>query len=344
MELSAMLERLAAVEAAALVALQKCSDASALQALRRDILGKKGDLAALLRAMRELDAAERPGFGAEVNQVKARLESAFTAKEEADEGARRARDLAGRRLDLTLPGRGQWVGAEHPLRRVQRRIEDVFIRMGFDLAHGPLAELDYFNFEALNFPVDHPARDMQDTLMLENGRVLRTHTSPVQIRTMLAYAPPIRIIAPGAVFRRDDDITHSPMFFQVEGLHIDRHLHLGHLKGILGHFVAEFFGDDIGIRLRPSFFPFTEPSVEVDIGCIFCKRAGCRICKQTGWLEICGAGMVDPNVLAEVGLDPEEWGGWAFGVGVERVAMLLYGVSDIRLFYESDQRFLSQFA
>jgi len=323
--------------------IEAATDASVLTFLQKRYLGRKGEVQAYMQNMRELAVEERPKFGAWLNEVRDKLNA------RVDEVSARLQeetlrcDLSQRRVDLTLPGRVPCRGAEHPLRRVQREIEDIFLKMGFEIACGPQAEWDFFNFEALNFPPDHPARDMQDTLMLENGALLRTHTSPVQIRTMLCYEPPIRIIAPGTVYRRDDDITHSPVFHQVEGLHIDRDISMTHLKGVLGQFAQSLFGSRTKIRLRPSFFPFTEPSVEVDIGCIFCHQAGCRLCKQSGWIEILGAGMVDPNVFLACDIDPEVWRGWAFGVGVERVAMLLHGISDIRLFFESDVRFLSQF-
>jgi len=314
-----------------------------LTALTKDFLGKKGRVQQVLRGIGSMEPEDRPRVGARANEIKAILEALFAARLADLEQQTEDRDLAKRKLDLTLPGRVPTCGVAHPIHSIRVEMEGIFSRMGFDVARGPQAEEDFFNFEALNFPPDHPARDMQDTLVIEGGRLLRTHTSPVQVRTMLAYEPPIRIIAPGAVYRRDDDITHSPMFYQIEGLHIDKGVTLAHLKGVLTHFAQELFGDGTGVRLRPSFFPFTEPSVEVDIACIFCHGDGCRVCSRTGWLEILGAGMVDPNVLRDCGVDPEVWSGWAFGVGVERVAMLKYGIKDIRLFYESDQRFLSQF-
>jgi len=319
------------------------ADENALTFLHKRYLGRKGEVQAYMQHMRELAAEERAKLGAWLNEVRDKLEARVEEVSVRLQEETLRRDLSQRRLDLTLPGRMPRHGAEHPLQRVQREIEDIFLQMGFEIACGPQAEWDFFNFEALNFPPDHPARDMQDTLMLENGALLRTHTSPVQIRTMLCYEPPIRIIAPGTVYRRDDDITHSPVFHQVEGLHVDKDIRMTHLKGVLAQFAQSLFGSRTKIRLRPSFFPFTEPSVEVDIGCIFCHQAGCRLCKQSGWIEILGAGMVDPNVFLACEIDPEVWRGWAFGVGVERVAMLLHGISDIRLFFESDVRFLSQF-
>ncbi len=335
--------KLQSLMGAAIDDINKAADSSILTALEKKYLGKKGEVQAYMQHMKELPPEERPKLGALVNDVRGKIESKIAEVSKNIENAKLVADLKNRRLDLSLPGRIPACGAEHPLQKTQREIEDIFLSMGFEIARGPQGEWDYFNFEALNFPEDHPARDMQDTLMLENGALLRTHTSPVQVRTMLSYAPPIRIIAPGTVYRRDDDVTHSPVFHQVEGLHIEKGLNLTHLRGILELFAQSLFGKNTKIRLRPSFFPFTEPSVEVDIACIFCGQKGCRLCKQTGWIEILGAGMVDPNVLKAGHIDPEIWSGWAFGVGIERVAMLLHGISDIRLFFESDLRFLRQF-
>lgn len=327
-----------------LKALSEAGDENALTNVQKQFLGRKGAVQAYMQHMKELSPDERPKLGVLVNEVRDKLESHFAQAQKNIQDAKLRADLKLRKLDLSLPGRVPGHGSEHPLAKTQREIEDIFLQMGFEIAQGPQGEWDYFNFEALNFPADHPARDMQDTLMLENGALLRTHTSPVQVRTMLCYEPPIRIIAPGTVYRRDDDVTHSPVFHQIEGLQIEKGLNLTHLRGILELFAQSLFGKSTKIRLRPSFFPFTEPSVEVDIACIFCGQKGCRLCKQTGWIEILGAGMVDPNVLRVGHIDPEVWSGWAFGVGVERVAMLLHGISDIRLFFESDLRFLNQFA
>lgn len=335
--------KLQELHANAVKAISEASDANVLTSLQKQYLGKKGEVQAYMQHMKELSPEERPKLGALVNEIRDRLENHFHEAEKKLEDAKLYADLKYRREDLSLPGRSPMRGAEHPLQKTQREIEDIFLSMGFEIARGPQAEWDYFNFEALNFPADHPARDMQDTLMLENGSLLRTHTSPVQVRTMLCYEPPIRIIAPGTVYRRDDDVTHSPVFHQIEGLHIEKGLNLTHLRGILQLFAQSLFGKDTKIRLRPSFFPFTEPSVEVDIACIFCGQKGCRMCKGCGWIEILGAGMIDPNVLKSGNIDPEVWSGWAFGVGVERVAMLLHGITDIRLFFESDLRFLNQF-
>jgi phenylalanyl-tRNA synthetase alpha chain len=281
--------------------------------------------------------------GKEANAAKAGLESELEARQAVLEDLERRARLAADRPDLTLPGRRVVPGALHPLTQVHDEIVDVFTGMGFAVADGPEVELDYYNFEALNIPKDHPARDMQDTFYVSGEILLRTQTSPVQIRTMERQKPPVRIICPGRVYRRDADITHSPVFHQVEGLAVDRGISMSDLKGTLALFARELFGPDSRIRFRPSFFPFTEPSAEVDVLCFLCKGGGCRVCKQSGWLEILGSGMVHPRILRAMGYDTEEVTGWAFGMGIERVAMLRYGVDDIRLFYENDLRFLSQF-
>jgi phenylalanyl-tRNA synthetase alpha chain len=319
-------------------------------ATRRDLeearvryLGKKGALTQLLRALPDLPAAERPAVGREANLAKAEIESVLEARLASLERLERRARLAADRPDLTLPGRRVVPGGLHPLTRVHDEIVDVFTGMGFAVAEGPEVELDYYNFEALNIPKDHPARDMQDTFYVGGEILLRTHTSPVQIRTMERQKPPVRIIVPGRVYRRDADITHSPVFHQVEGLAVDRGISMGDLKGTLELFARELFGADSRIRFRPSFFPFTEPSAEVDVLCFLCKGGGCRVCKASGWLEILGSGMVHPRILRAMGYDTEEVTGWAFGMGIERVAMLRYGIDDIRLFYENDLRFLSQF-
>ncbi len=314
-----------------------------LDEVRVKYLGKRGTLTQLLRALPGLPPAERPIVGREANEAKAGLESELDARQAVLEGAERRARLAADRPDLTLPGRRVPPGARHPLTQVHDEIVDVFTGMGFAVAEGPEVELDHYNFEALNIPKDHPARDMQDTFYVGGEILLRTHTSPVQIRTMERQKPPVRIICPGRVYRRDADITHSPVFHQVEGLAVDRGISMGDLKGTLELFARELFGPDSRIRFRPSFFPFTEPSAEVDVLCFLCKGGGCRVCKASGWLEILGSGMVHPRILQAMGYDTEEVTGWAFGMGVERVAMLRYGIDDIRLFYENDLRFLSQF-
>ena len=314
-----------------------------LEQVRVKYLGKKGLLTQLLRSMVTLPPAERPVVGREANEAKVRIEAELDRRlGVALQDARRAR-LAADHVDLTLPGRRTEPGGLHPLSRVLNEIVNVFVGLGFSVAEGPEVELDHYNFEALNIPKEHPARDMQDTFYISEDVLLRTHTSPVQIRTMLAQKPPVRIICPGTVYRRDADITHSPMFHQVEGLADDRNISMGDLKGTLELFARELFGPESQIRFRPSFFPFTEPSAEVDVRCFLCKGSGCRVCKGSGWLEILGCGMVHPQVFRNVGYDPEVVTGWAFGMGVERVAMLKYGVDDIRLFFENDLRFLAQF-
>ncbi|TVQ98756.1 MAG: phenylalanine--tRNA ligase subunit alpha [Deltaproteobacteria bacterium] len=318
-----------------------------LNRVKAGYLGRQGAISALMRRMKELSPEERPAFGQRVNAAKDALEVALDRRREALRRERIQRAIESERMDVTLPARGGERGALHPLRRVEQDLVGIFRRLGYDVAEGPEVELDFHNFSALNFPADHPARDMQDTFHLEGepDRLLRTHTSSVQIRTLLANQPPVRIVAPGAVYRSDEvDMTHSPCFHQIEGLFVDRGVTMAHLRGTLEAFAAELFGRSVGIRLRPSFFPFVEPGAEVDVGCVFCDGAGCRVCGQTGWIEILGAGMVHPAVFESVGLDPEEWTGFAFGMGIERIAMLRYGVQDIRLFYENDLRFLAPFA
>ena len=314
-----------------------------LEEVRVKYLGKRGVLTQLLRSLPSLSPAERPVVGREANLAKTEIESGLKGRDAVLEALERRARLAAERPDLTLPGRRVVPGGLHPLTRVHDEIVDVFTGMGFAVAEGPEVELDYYNFEALNIPKDHPARDMQDTFYVGGEILLRTHTSPVQIRTMERQKPPVRIICPGRVYRRDADITHSPVFHQVEGLAVDRGITMADLKGTLELFARELFGADSRIRFRPSFFPFTEPSAEVDVLCFLCKGGGCRVCKQSGWLEILGSGMVHPRILRSMGYDTEEVTGWAFGMGIERVAMLRYGIDDIRLFYENDLRFLSQF-
>jgi phenylalanyl-tRNA synthetase alpha chain len=315
-----------------------------LEEVRVKYLGKRGTLTQLLRGLPDLPPGERPIVGREANEAKAGIESELAARQTVLGGLERQARLAADRPDLTLPGRRVGPGGLHPLTLVHDEIVDVFTGMGFAVAEGPEVELDYYNFEALNIPKDHPARDMQDTFYVGGEVLLRTHTSPVQIRTMERQKPPVRIICPGRVYRRDPfDMTHSPVFHQVEGLAVDRGISMGDLKGTLELFARELFGPDSRIRFRPSFFPFTEPSAEVDVLCFLCKGGGCRVCKGSGWLEILGSGMVHPRILARMGYDTEEVTGWAFGMGIERIAMLRYGIDDLRLFFENDLRFLSQF-
>jgi phenylalanyl-tRNA synthetase alpha chain len=344
-------DQLEAIAGEAQAAIARAATSAQLEEIRVRFLGRQGAVTQLLRSLGTLPPAERPRVGAEANELKGQLEALIARRLGDLREAERREARARQRLDVTLPGRRPPLGTLHPLTRVQDEIVSVFVGLGFSVAEGPEAETDYHNFEALNIPPDHPARDMQDTFYLEGERgrddadtLLRTHTSPVQIRTMQAQRPPVRIIVPGRVYRRDADITHSPMFHQVEGLAVDRDISMGDLKGTLELFAREMFGPRSKIRFRPSFFPFTEPSAEVDVLCFLCGGDGCRVCSQSGWLEILGSGMVHPQVLRNVGYDPEEVTGWAFGMGIERVAMLKYGVDDIRLFFENDLRFLRQFA
>ncbi|MBI3630682.1 MAG: phenylalanine--tRNA ligase subunit alpha [Candidatus Rokubacteria bacterium] len=332
------------IRAAAAADLQAATTSAEAETVRVKYLGRQGEITQLLRSLASLPAAERPEVGRQANELKVEIDRLVGEKLALTRAAERRRELEAERPDLTLPGRRPPLGALHPLTRVDDEIVEIFIGLGFAVAEGPEVESEYNNFEALNIPRDHPARDMQDTFYLSEDTLLRTHTSPVQIRTMQAQRPPVRVICPGKVYRRDADITHSPMFHQVEGLAVDRDISMGDLKGTLELFAREMFGARSRIRFRPSFFPFTEPSAEVDVLCFLCGGGGCRVCKQSGWLEILGSGMVHPQVLRNVGYDPEEVTGWAFGMGVERVAMLKYGVDDIRLFFENDLRFLHQFA
>jgi phenylalanyl-tRNA synthetase alpha chain len=319
------------------------ADLAALDAVRVAALGRKGSVTELLKGLGSLPAGERKAAGAAINAAKGRIAAAIDARRAALESADLERELASGAIDVTLPGRGQSVGGLHPVTRTRLRIEAIFRRAGFTVAEGPEVEDDFHNFEALNIPANHPARAMHDTFYFGDGRLLRTHTSPVQIRAMRLQGVPIRVIAPGPVYRRDSDVTHTPMFHQVEGLVLDEDVSLANLKGILTGFAEHFFEKPRGLRFRPSYFPFTEPSAEVDIQCVLCDGAGCRICKQTGWLEILGCGMVHPNVLTACGVDATRWQGYAFGMGIERLAMLRYAVNDLRMFFENDLRFLAQF-
>ena len=318
-------------------------DLAVLDAVRVGVLGRKGSITEQLKGLGRLPPAERREAGAAINEAKETLTAALDVRRVELEGEAVGRELAVGSIDVTLPGRGQSVGGLHPVTRSRLRIEAIFRQAGFTVAEGPEVENDFYNFEALNIPADHPARAMHDTFYFGDGRLLRTHTSPVQIRAMQKDGVPIRVIAPGPVYRRDSDVTHSPMFHQVEGLVIDEDISLANLKGMLAGFAEQFFEKPRGLRFRPSYFPFTEPSAEVDIQCVLCDGAGCRVCKQTGWLEILGCGMVHPNVLRACGADPERWQGYAFGMGIERLAMLRYSVTDLRLFFENDLRFLAQF-
>jgi len=336
-----LLKGLEALEAEATVAVA-AADEGALEDLRVRYLGRRGSLTTILRGLGDLPPEARPVVGQRANAVKAAIEGALEARRLALRAAARV-GLAADRLDSTLPGRPPMLGGLHPLTATLEDILEIFASLGFAVAEGPEVELDYYNFEALNIPKDHPARDMQDTFYITDEVLLRTHTSPVQVRVMEAQPPPVRVVVPGKVYRRDADVTHSPMFHQVEGLLVDEGVTFADLKGTLTAFVRLFFGEATRLRFRPSFFPFTEPSAEVDISCVICRGAGCRVCSQGGWLEILGAGMVDPEVFRFVGYDSERFTGFAFGMGVERIAMLRHGIDDIRLFFENDLRFLEQF-
>ncbi len=315
-------------------------DPKALDQARIRFLGRKGELAQLFKELGKVPEEERREAGRLLNEAKSRLEQIFS------QASVMSREMVASRresIDVTVPGRLPPMGQLHPITQMTVEICRIFNWLGFETVEGPEIELDYYNFEALNIPKDHPARDMQDTFYISEEVVLRTHTSPIQIRTMEKRTPPIRIIAPGRTYRRDSDVTHTPMFHQVEGLMVGKGISFGDLKGILTEFVHQMFGPEVGLRFRPSFFPFTKPSAEVDIECVICRGSGCRVCKGTGWLEILGSGMVDPEVYKHVGYDPEEVTGFAFGMGIERIAMLKFGIDDLRLFFENDLRFLAQF-
>ena len=324
-------------------ALRNAHDLHTLDELRVRYLGKKGALTEYLKSLGQLPAAERPKIGEAVNRAKQNLQAAIDARRTELEARAIQTRLAAETIDVTLPGRGPRSGGLHPVTRTLQRIQSLFAQVGFAVVEGPEIEDDYHNFEALNIPETHPARAMHDTFYFDAHLLLRTHTSPVQIRTMKTTPPPLRVIAPGRVYRCDSDVTHTPMFHQVEGLMVDEAVSFADLKGMLDDFLRHFFEKDLKVRFRPSYFPFTEPSAEVDIECVICAGAGCRVCKQTGWLEVLGCGMVHPKVFDQVGIDNERFTGYAFGMGVERLAMLRYGVNDLRLFFENDLRFLRQF-
>ncbi len=340
-----MEQQLKELRAAAVAELPQAESLETLNDLRVKYLGKKGSLTAILRGVGALSPAERPRIGQLVNELRAELETLIDEKAAELKQAELAGKIAAASIDVTLPGRRPPLGHKHPLTLTLERIKSVFMRMGFDIVEGPEIETDYFNFEALNLPPDHPARDMQDTFYITKDILLRTHTSPVEARTMQSVPPnsPVRIISPGKVYRVDYDATHSPVFHQVEGLVIDKGISFADLKGTLDQFAKEIFGSSVKLRFRPSFFPFTEPSAEVDISCVMCGGRGCRTCKGTGWLEILGSGMTHPHVLEMSNFDPDKVSGFAFGMGVERIAMLVYGIDDLRLFYDNDMRFLAQF-
>ncbi len=338
-----MEEQLEKIRDEAYALIEKIDDEKDLADLKTRFLGRKGELTSVLRGIKGVAKEERAKMGQMANKVKVALEERLDQAETDIKKKVEERKLVSEFVDVTLPGRRSIPGREHVLNKVTRELIEIFAGLGFRLAEGPEVELDYYNFEALNMPRDHPARDMQDTFYFSENVVLRTHTSPVQIRTMEKTRPPVRVICPGKVYRRDADMTHSPMFMQIEGLWVDEGISMADLKGILIAFVHEYFGKEIGLRFRPSFFPFTEPSAEVDIQCVICGGSGCRTCSHTGWLEILGSGMVNPALHGFVGYDPEIYTGFAFGLGIERVAMLKYGIPDIRTFYENDIRFINQF-
>jgi phenylalanyl-tRNA synthetase alpha chain len=334
---------LVALTSGALAQVAAARDLAALDEVRVHFLGKKGLFTEQAKSLGALPPAERPAAGARINEAKAEVHAAIEARREALTRADIEARLAAGRIDVTLPGRGEEPGGLHPVTQARLRIETLFRRAGFEVAAGPEIEDDFHNFEALNIPANHPARALHDTFYFGDGRLLRTHTSPVQIRALKEHGAPLAIIAPGRVFRRDSDMTHSPMFHQLEGLVVGEKVSFANMKAVLHGFLQAFFERDLAMRLRPSYFPFTEPSAEVDMSCVFCAGKGCRTCKQTGWLEISGCGMVHPNVLRASGVDAERYTGYAFGAGIDRLAMLRYGVNDLRLFFENDLRFLRQF-
>ena len=321
----------------------KAEDLRALDEVRVAFLGKKGRLTGLLKGLGQLEASERPEAGAKINEAKSQVQARLEDRKHSLEQEQLAEALAADAVDVTLPGRQAQRGGLHPVTQAMYRIEEIFVGAGYDVVAGPEIENDYYNFEALNIPAHHPARAMHDTFYFGDGTLLRTHTSPSQVHTMEEREPPIRVICPGRVYRRDSDLTHSPMFHQVEGLVVDRGISFADLKGTVIEFLQRFFEKDLQVRFRPSYFPFTEPSAEVDVQCVHCLGEGCRVCSQTGWLEVMGCGLVHPNVLSMSGIDPEIYSGFAFGFGGDRLAMLLYEVDDLRLFFENDIRFLRQF-
>lgn len=339
-----MKERLEAIHKDTIDKASQAGDLKALEEIRIGVLGKKGELTALLKGMKDLTAEERPVIGKLVNDVRSSIEEALEAAKETLARQKRAQQLEEEVIDVTMPAKRKHVGHRHPMHIVLDDIKDIFIGMGYQIASGPEIEEDYYNFKALNIPEDHPARDEQDTFYINKDFVLRTSTSPTQVHVMENSKPPIRVIAPGRVFRSDEvDATHSPMFHQIEGLVIDKQITMADLKGALEEFVKELYGDSVQVKFRPHYFPFTEPSAEVDVSCVMCGGQGCRVCKGTGWIEILGCGMVHPKVLEMSGIDPGEYSGFAFGMGLERITMLRYGIEDLRLFYENDIRFLKQF-
>ena len=327
----------------ALSEISNSNDLRSLDEVRVSFLGKKGELTTLLKSLGQMDPTERPKAGEAINQAKSAIQDAIEHRKASLASSQLEEELASGSIDITLPGRRSFLGGLHPVTQVLNRIEELFIGSGYEVVTGPEVEDEYHNFEALNIPEHHPARAMHDTFYFGDGGLLRTHTSPSQVRTMEKQDPPIRVICPGRVYRRDSDLTHSPMFHQVEGLVVDEGISFADLKGTLTEFLMKFFEKELAVRFRPSYFPFTEPSAEVDVQCVNCNGKGCRVCSNTGWLEVLGSGMVHPNVLNMSGIDTEKYSGFAFGFGADRLAMLLYEVNDLRLFFESDLRFLRQF-
>ncbi len=338
-----MIDDLKQLNESALNKLKELNSIDEILNLKIEYLGKKGHLTSVLRNMSKVSKEMRPEIGKVANEVKKSVEASIDAAVETIKDADKNKSLSEKLIDVTLPGRRGQLGRLHPITAVIEEIKDTFQRFGFEIEEGPEIETDYYNFEALNIPKDHPARDMQDTFYISKDQVLRTHTSPVQIRTFEKQDPPVKIIAPGRVYRCDSDVTHSPMFHQVEGFLVDTDVTFGDLKGILVAFIHQMFGDKIGVRFRPSYFPFTEPSAEVDMQCVICMGKGCRVCSKTGWLEILGCGMINPALFEYVKYDTEKYTGFAFGMGVERIAMLKYQINDIRLLFENNMRFLRQF-
>ncbi len=338
-----MKEKIESIKSAALFAIEQATTSSGLNDVRVRFLGKSGEITSLMKLLGTVSKEERPAMGKALNDVRVQIESALDSKTAAVEESEKQARLAAEAVDVTLPGKTSAKGSLHPLTLVREDILRVFLGMGFSVAEGPEIESDLYNFQLLNVPKDHPARDMQDTFYVNDNFVLRTHTSPMQARIMTTTQPPIRVVIPGRVYRSDDDASHSPIFHQIEGLAVDKHITVGDLEGCLQTFAEQLFSSDTRIRLRPSYFPFTEPSVEVDVTCAICHGKGCRVCKGTGWVEILGAGIVNPAVLEMCGIDSKEYSGFAFGLGLERIAMIKYGIPNIKLFYENDVRFLEQF-
>lgn len=340
--LKQLLGQIENIEKQALAGIESATNLSELDAVDLRFLSKKGELSSVMKGLKDVAPGDRPQIGAKANEAKSRIEVAFTSKKSVFETQALEEKLSKERIDWSLPSRKIPMGSTHPISKIIAEVTTIFSRIGFDLTEGPEVETEFYNFEALNIADDHPARDMQDTFYMPWGTLLRTQTSPVQIRTMKGRKPPIRILSPGAVFRSDYDVTHSPMFHQIEGLYIDQKVSFAELKGCLEFFAKEMFGAGTKIRLRPSYFPFVEPGAEVDVTCAQCKGKGCRVCKETGWLEILGAGMVHPKVFESVGYDPCAVSGFAFGMGIERIAMLKYSIPDLRILFENDVRFLKQ--